>query len=74
MGTPSLQLDLVDPNSNVKPTFDKRHLVQPGFTFTPKRTGGSFSDVKVIGTVSSVAYIARNSEVSYSCQMEENHG
>ena len=69
MGTPSLLVDLVDPNSNLKPTLDKRQLVLPGTTFTPKGTGGSFSGVKVIGTVFSRAYASRNDEVSYSCQI-----
>ena len=69
MGTPSLVVDLVDPNTDLKPTFDKRQLVAPGVTFTPKGTGGSFADVKTIGRVFSKAYMNRNDEVSHSGQI-----
>ena len=74
MGSPSLVLELVDPNTDLKPTLDKRQLVVPGVTFTPKGTGGPFPDVKVIGTIFSRAYVGRNDEVRHTSQIEEHRG
>ncbi len=66
MGTPSLRVDLVNPNDDLESKLDKRQLVVPGITFTSTRAGSSSSKVKVIGNVFSRAFVNRNDEVGYS--------
>jgi hypothetical protein len=63
MGTPALHVDLVDANIQFTPTFQRRGLVAPGITFPLNNPGGSFADVKVIGSVFSEDYQGRHDEV-----------
>ncbi|PPQ73671.1 hypothetical protein CVT24_007332 [Panaeolus cyanescens] len=63
-GTPSLRVDLVDPNIDFKPTFSRRGPSRaiPFFSFPDWRIGGSFSKVKILGPLMQLNYISRNNE------------
>ncbi|EDR11679.1 pyrolysin [Laccaria bicolor S238N-H82] len=63
-GTPSFRADLVDPNIKIATTLSSRGLFGslPFFTFPHPQKGGSFAQVKVVGTLAELNYIPRNSE------------
>ncbi|KAJ7045889.1 subtilisin-like protease, partial [Mycena alexandri] len=61
-GTPSLRLDLVSPNATLpEPTTSSaRGPITPSFTFPQGHKGGSFDEVKILGTLLELDYLARN--------------
>jgi len=72
-GTPSLNIDLVDKDTEFYPTISSRDSeAWPGLvTFPSFRKGGSFAEVKTIGSIAGFQYIPRNSDVVGS-QPSEN--
>ncbi|CAA7260654.1 unnamed protein product [Cyclocybe aegerita] len=65
MGTPALRIDLVDANINFKPTLQSRDVdfdIGSLFTFPWLNPGGSFAQVKIVGTLASFDYISRHNE------------
>jgi hypothetical protein len=57
-------VDLVDPNIKITTTLSSRGLFDlPFFTFPHPRKGGSFAQVKVVGTLTELNFITRNNEV-----------
>jgi hypothetical protein len=63
-GTAKLRVDLVDPNVEFTPTIGPRDLLSgfPIFTFPDTLTGGSFSQVKVLGPLTQNNYLTRNND------------
>lgn len=61
-GTPRLLIDLVDPNIHVKANLNTR-AVQPLFTFPHPDKGGTFAQVKILGSILELDFITRNNEV-----------
>lgn len=57
-GTPILRVDLVDPNIKLATTLNQRSM----FTFPQAVKGGSFSQVKTIGSLIELDFIPRNSD------------
>ncbi|KAG7086750.1 hypothetical protein E1B28_002682 [Marasmius oreades] len=63
-GTPVLRTDLVDSNTNINTTLNKRaSLGEPAFTFPGKHSGGtSFDKESSLGPLFEFDFIARNNE------------
>lgn len=65
-GTPRLVVDLVDPNIQVNTTLNSRALsegLKPFITFPQANKGGSFGQVKTIGSILEIDFLTRNQEV-----------
>jgi hypothetical protein len=60
-GSPALQIDLVDPNTDFTPTISSRGLDDPAAL----GKGGSFAKVKTLGSLAKFKYLSRNNEVRF---------
>ncbi|KAL0956650.1 hypothetical protein HGRIS_002782 [Hohenbuehelia grisea] len=63
-GSPLVRADLVDQNITFVPTIQSRAInpLSPSFTFPHPNKGGTFSQVKIIGTLAELDFIPRNNE------------
>ena len=69
-GTPKLRFDLVEPDIQFKPTLNQRDLSpvldRSVFTFPSEAESGTFSQVKILGTLFEEDFLPRNSDVNVS--------
>lgn len=64
-GTPTFRVDLVDANIKLTPTLNTRALSKgPFFSFPHSHKGGSFAQVKILGSLLEIDYVSRNNDVS----------
>lgn len=66
-GTPTFRVDLVDPNIKFTPTIPLAarglsSFIPPFFTFPHPHNGGTFSQVKILGSLGELDFIPRNDE------------
>ncbi|TFK44150.1 pyrolysin [Crucibulum laeve] len=64
-GTPTLRVDLVDASIKFTPTLNSRDLESRGFpffSFPHPNKGGSFAQVKIVGSLTELDFISRNNE------------
>ncbi|KAF8893560.1 subtilisin-like protease [Infundibulicybe gibba] len=59
-GTPILRVDLVDSNINLATTLNTR--AEPLLTFPQLHKGGTFANVKTVGTLGEIDFLTRNNE------------
>lgn len=64
-GTPTFRLDLVSPTINFTPTIQSRSLFGlPLFSFPSPHAGGTFAQVKVLGSLAEFDFVTRNNDVT----------
>ncbi|PPQ90634.1 hypothetical protein CVT25_006617 [Psilocybe cyanescens] len=63
-GTPAFRVDLVNSNINFKPTITSRGFggIGPFFSFPSPHNGGSFAQVKIVGSLAEFDFVSRNND------------
>lgn len=63
-GTAAFRVDLVDPAIKFTPTIQTRALSSfPFFSFPSPHAGGTFAQVKILGSLAELDFISRNNDV-----------